>query len=147
MLKITHIELSDANAFVAEHHRHHKPVTGHRFSIGVCNGGKLVGVAIVGRPVARKIDQRSTVEVLRLCTDGTRNACSILYAACRRAARELGYSRIITYILDTESGASLRAAGWIRDPILHGGGNWNVPSRPRENSQNVGRKQLYYSDL
>ena len=78
-MTIRHIELKDANAFVAKHHRHHKPVTGHRFSIAAYDGDKLCGVAIVGRPVARNIDQQNTVEVLRLCTDGTRNACSFLY--------------------------------------------------------------------
>lgn len=99
MLQIRHIELKEANTFVAKHHRHHKPVTGHRFSIGCFNGDILIGVAIVGRPIARRIDQYNTIEVLRCCTDGTKNACSMLYSACRRAAKELGYSRIITYIL------------------------------------------------
>uniref|UniRef100_UPI0038B30442 XF1762 family protein n=1 Tax=Intestinibacillus massiliensis TaxID=1871029 RepID=UPI0038B30442 len=142
-----HIELADANAFVAEHHRHHKPVRGHRFSLACYdNSDRLCGVAIVGRPVARNIDQHNTVEVLRMCTDGTRNACSILYAACRRSARELGYERIITYILDSEPGVSLRAAGWEFERIA-GGGSWSSPSRPREDSAPTCRKQLYQSVL
>jgi len=106
MLSIRHIELRDANAFVAEHHRHHKPVAGHRFSIACYDDDKLVGVAIVGRPVARQLDQVNTVEVLRLCTDGTKNACSKLYGACRKAAKELGYTDIITYIHEDEPGVS-----------------------------------------
>ena len=112
MLSIRHIELRDANAYIAERHRHHRPVCGHRFSIACYDEGRLCGVAIVGRPVARQIDQQKTVEVLRLCTDGTKNACSCLYAACRRAARELGYDRIITYILEDEPGISLLGSGW-----------------------------------
>lgn len=146
MLHIGHIELAEANAFVAEHHRHHKPVRGHRFSLGCYDGDRLCGVAIVGRPVARKIDQRSTVEVLRLCTDGTRNACSILYAACRRASRELGYSRIITYILESEPGTSLLAAGW-RYCYTNRGGSWDSPSRRRYNKAPTAPKKLYDSIL
>lgn len=87
MLDICPVSLAEANAFVAEHHRHHKPVVGHKFSIGCTDGEKIVGVAIVGRPVARYLDDGWTLEVNRCCTDGTRNACSILYAAAWRAAR------------------------------------------------------------
>ena len=112
MLTLTPVSLAEANAFVAQHHRHHKPVTGHKFSIGCTADGRLVGVAIVGRPVSRYLDNGLTLEVNRLCTDGTKNACSMLYAAAWRAARAMGYEKIITYTLDTESGASLRAAGW-----------------------------------
>ena len=112
MLTLTPVSLAEANAFVAQHHRHHRPVTGHKFSIGCTADGRLVGVAIVGRPVSRYLDNGLTLEVNRLCTDGTRNACSMLYAAAWRAARAMGYEKIITYTLDTESGASLRAAGW-----------------------------------
>ena len=112
MLTLTPVSLAEANAFVAQHHRHHKPVTGHKFSIGCTAEGRLVGVAIVGRPVSRYLDNGLTLEVNRLCTDGTKNACSMLYAAAWRAARAMGYQKIITYTLDTENGASLRAAGW-----------------------------------
>jgi hypothetical protein len=111
-LEIIPVSLKDANAFVAEHHRHHKPVVGHKFSIGCISGKKLIGIAIVGRPVSRYLDNGFTLEVNRLCTDGTENACSKLYSAAARAAKELGYIKIITYILETENGASLRASGW-----------------------------------
>ena len=102
MLEIRHIELSEANAYVTENHRHHKAVCGHRFSLACYADGRLCGVAIVGRPRSRRIDQYTTVEVLRLCTDGTKNACSKLYGACGRAAKALGYNRMITYILENE---------------------------------------------
>lgn len=105
MLTLTPVSLAEANAFVAQHHRHHKPVTGHKFSIGCTAEGRLVGVAIVGRPVSRYLDNGLTLEVNRLCTDGTKNACSMLYAAAWRAARAMGYEKIITYTLDTESSA------------------------------------------
>jgi hypothetical protein len=112
MLNIITVSLKTANAFVEENHRHHKAVIGHKFSIGCNNGKKLIGVAIVGRPVSRYLDDGFTLEVNRLCTDGTKNACSKLYSAAARAARELGYEKIITYILETENGASLKASGW-----------------------------------
>src|SRR5689334_4427569 len=111
MLKIVHVELREANEFVKTLHRHHKEVKGHRFTIGVEDSGRLCGVAIAGRPVARRCDQKQTIEITRLCTDGTKNACSILYAAIARASRELGYSKVQTYILETEPGTSLIAAG------------------------------------
>lgn len=123
------ISLKDANAFVAEHHRHHRPVVGHKFSIGCAQDGKLVGVAIIGRPVSRYLDNGLTLEVNRLCTDGTKNACSMLYAAAWRAARAMGYEKIITYTLDTESGASLRAAGWTCAGLA-GGKRWTGSRRP-----------------
>ena len=92
MLTLTPINLKTANAFVQQYHRHHKPTRGHKFSIGVSDNGALVGVAICGRPVARRLDDGYTLEVNRLCTDGTPNACSILYAAAYRAARAMGYT-------------------------------------------------------
>lgn len=97
-LTLTPINLKTANAFVQQHHRHHKPTRGHKFSIGVSDNGALVGVAICGRPVARRLDDGYTLEVNRLCTDGTPNACSILYAAAYRAARAMGYNKVITYM-------------------------------------------------
>lgn len=129
-LSIVPMKLPDANAFVAELHRHHKPVVGHKFSLGVMAGDKVVGVAIVGRPIARRLDNGWTLEVTRVCTDGTKNACSALYGACRRAAFALGFRRLITYTLPMEGGASLRGAGW-KTLGLRGGGNWNVKTRPR----------------
>lgn len=118
------ITLAEANAFVAKHHRHHPPVVGHRWSVGIEVGGALVGVAIVGRPVARMSDDGYTAEVLRVCTDGTKNANSALYAACARAARAMGFRRIQTYVLESEPGISCVAAGWAQDGLT-AGGQWN----------------------
>ena len=129
MLTLVPISLADANAFVARHHRHHKPVTGHKFSIGCTENGELVGVAIVGRPVSRYLDNGLTLEVNRLCTTGSKNACSFLYAAAARAAKAMGYRKIITYTLDTEPGTSLRAAGWVCAGIA-GGKRWTGQRRP-----------------
>lgn len=111
-MKAVRVELAEANAFVAEHHRHHKRVVGHRFSIGAERAGKLVGCVIVGRPVARQSDQKNIAEVTRLVTDGTQNACSFLYSQAARAAKELGFHSIQTFTLPSESGVSLRASGW-----------------------------------
>ena len=142
MLSTGHIELKDANAYVMEHHRHHKAVRGHRFSLACYENGRLCGVAIVGRPRSRRIDQHMTVEVLRLCTDGTRNACSKLYGVCRRAAVALGYDRLITYILDGENGKSLLASGFSYC-YTSKGGSWNQPGRPRTDKAPVCPKHLY----
>ena len=131
MLKLIPISLADANAFVAEHHRHHKPVRGHKFSLGCEQDGTLVGVAIVGRPVSRYLDDGTTLEVNRLCTTGERNACSFLYGAAARAAKALGYQKIITYTLDTEPGVSLRAAGWSCTGIAVGK-RWTGVRCPKE---------------
>ncbi len=129
MLSLVPVSLKDANAFVAEHHRHHKPTRGHKFSIGCEMDGRLVGVAIMGRPVSRYLDNGRTLEVNRLCTTGERNACSMLYAAAARAAKAMGYRKIITYTLDSEPGASLRAAGWMcAGPA--GGERWTGQRRP-----------------
>lgn len=139
MLEIVPISFKDACAFIKAIHRHHPPPQGHKFSIGVTNGLKLVGVATVGRPVARILDNGKTAEVTRLCTDGTPNACSKLYSGCWRISRAMGYKEIITYILESESGISLKAAGWI----LMGkgaGGSWNTPSRPRTDKSPIDRK-------
>lgn len=113
-LDIVPVSLAEANEFVLEHHRHHNPVVGHKFSIGCADTetGKIVGVAIVGRPVSRYLDDGWTLEITRLATDGTRNACSMLYAASWRAARAMGYKKVITYILESENGASVKAAGF-----------------------------------
>jgi hypothetical protein len=130
-LQIVPMELRDANAFVAEHHRHHRAVVGHRFSIGVVNiAGDLVGVAIIGRPITQHNDDGFTVEVLRVATDGTPNACSALYGAAWRAAKAMGYRRALTYTLKEEPGTSLRAAGWTVIGEVRGK-SWNTPTRPR----------------
>lgn len=137
---VTPINLDEANAFVSIHHRHHAPVPGAKFCIAVSEGETVHGVAIVGRPVARLSDNGLTLEVNRCCTDGTRNACSMLYGAAWRAAKALGYQRLITYTLPEEGGASLRGAGW-QLVGLRGGGNWNVPSRPRIDTAEMLRGQ------
>ena len=137
------ITLDEANAFVRDHHRHHPPVVGHLFSLGAHREGHLAGVVIVGRPVARVRDDGLTAEVTRLCTDGTRNACSFLYGRAARAAFALGFLRIGTYTLPDEGGASLRAAGWklIGE---RGGGQWTTPSRPRRTMKSpTGQKWLW----
>jgi hypothetical protein len=108
--------------------------------------GKLRGVAITGRPVSRFLDNGLTAEVTRLCTDGMRNACSFLYAACAKIAKLMGYETIITYILATERGSSLKASNWTNNGIC-GGGNWNVPSRPRRNSVYSDKKVMYSKKL
>lgn len=129
-LVICPITLREANAYVADRHRHHGPARGCLFCVAAHDGEKVVGVAIVGRPVARMLQDDYTAEVVRLCTDGTRNACSLLYGAAWRAARALGYRRLVTYTLPEEGGASLRAAGW-RCVGQAGGGSWSRESRPR----------------
>lgn len=131
-LRVVPVSFADASGFVAMWHRHHQPPISHKFSIGVADTGDVLrGVAIVGRPVARMYDDGLTLEVTRSATDGTPNANSMLYAAAWRAAKGLGYRRLITYTQLGETGASLRAAGWRvigRRPARRG---WNVPSRPR----------------
>jgi hypothetical protein len=129
-LVIVPISLDEANAFVTEYHRHHKKVPGAKFCVAVARGETVVGVAIVGRPIARMLDDGWTLEVNRTCTDGTKNANSMLYGACRRVCFGLGYRKLITYTLPTESGVSLTAAGWkcIGEA---GGGKWGRANRPR----------------
>jgi hypothetical protein len=135
------ITLKDANAFVAHHHRHHPPARGCVFRVAVVDVKRkaVCGVAVVGRPVSRVIQAREplTCEITRLCTDGTRNACSFLYGRCRKVAFALGYRRVITYTLPSEGGVSLRAAGFEQrlnenfEPALFGGGSWDRADRPR----------------
>lgn len=132
-LQLTPITLREANAFVARHHRHHKPTRGCIVTLAVSDDSGVRGVAIVGRPVARRLQDSWTAEVNRVCTDGARNACSMLYGAAWRAVKALGYKRLVTYTLPEEGGASLRAAGW-RCIGEAGGGNWNKKSRPRVDS-------------
>jgi hypothetical protein len=146
-VKIVPLELKALNALVDSLHRHHKPVQGHRFSIGVEHEGKLVGGVSVGRPVARMTDQSKVLEVTRLVTDGTPNACSALYAAAARVGKELGYEKIQTFILDSEPGISLKASGWIMDGIS-GGGDWTRESKPdRRQDQPQQAKQRWIKKL
>ena len=111
-LEIRPCDLKTAVTFVGKKHRHNKPPNGHKFSIACYDGDRLCGVAMVGWPVARLLADGLTVEVTRNCTDGTFNACSMLYGACCRAAKALGYKRIVTYTLESEPGTSLKASGW-----------------------------------
>lgn len=134
MLELTPVTLREANAFVEQHHRHHKPTVGHKFSIGVKDGKTLVGVAICGRPVSRRLDDGKTLEVSRLCTDGTKNACSMLYGAAYRAAKAMGYQRVVTYILESEPGTSLKAAGYHCEGRA-GGLEWNGERKPKDADQ------------
>jgi len=145
-MRVVRAELSFANDWVAMLHRHHKPVTGHRFSLAAESDGSIVGVAIVGRPVARNTDQINVAEVLRLCTDGSKNACSFLYAAAAKAARCLGFRRVQTFILKSEPGTSLAAAGWTRGHTSSGGDGWQS-RRGRRTDQPTEPKVLYYKDL
>jgi hypothetical protein len=131
-LHLAPVSFADACAFVAAHHRHHAPPIGHKFSLGVANDDVLVGVAIVGRPVARHYDDGLTLEVNRTATDGTPNANSMLYSAAWRAAKALGYGRLITYTQADEHGASLHAAGWKIIAARPERRGWWTPSRPRD---------------
>lgn len=121
MLTIRPIKLRDANAYVKEYHRHNIPTTGHKWSLSCWDGDRLAGVAIAGQPVARLLDDGKTIEIRRVCTDGTRNACSILYGACARVAKDMGYERIVTYTLASEPGTSLKAAGYTSCGLCGGG--------------------------
>ena len=138
-MNVVPISLKEANAFVELHHRHHKPVPGAKFCIGVADGEDVKGVAIIGRPVARMLDDGWTLEVNRVATDGTKNACSMLYGAAWRATKALGYKKLITYTLPEEGGASLRAVGW-KCLGLTGGGSWNCKSRPRVDTHPLQQK-------
>lgn len=142
MLTLQPIDWDEAVEFVSQFHRHHKPPQGWKFGIAVNDGEKVVGVIIVGRPVARHLDNGQTLEVTRCCTDGTKNACSMLYSAAWRAAKAMGYQRLITYTLKSELGSSLKAANW---KIIgeRGGGSWNVPSRKRVDKHPTQLKLLW----
>lgn len=144
-LTISPISLRQANEYIETHHRHHGPARGHKFSVAVIDEmGGIRGVGIAGRPVSRILDQQGYLEVIRVATDGTRNACSMIYGALRRAGIALGYEpdRIITYTLESESGASLRASGWVSDGPA-GGGSWSRPGRERVDSHPIERKQRW----
>lgn len=141
-LVLAPIDFETAAAFVREHHRHHTPPVGHKFSLAALFGEELVGVVIVGRPVARHRDDGRTLEVTRLCTTGERNACSFLYGAAAKAAFALGYCRIGTYILKREPGTSLAAAGWKLIGEVRGR-SWSCHSRPRVDKHPTEPKLLF----
>lgn len=151
-LQLGPIRFGIAKAFVQRHHEHCPPPAGWRYGAGCWNGRTLVGVAMVGRPVARRIDAGSTVEVNRLCLDRAlpdplrRNAASMLYGFAAREARRRGFSRIITYTLEEEPGTSLRAAGWREDGLTKGG-SWSRDGRPRSDAGPLGRKTRWCRDL
>ena len=126
------VSLAEANEFIRRKHRHHAPVVGHKYSIGAIAEGELVGVAVCGRPVARMCDQLTVVEVTRVATNSYRNACSFLYGKSAIAAKAMGYAKIQTYTLISESGSSLRAAGFV--PAAQSlGGSWNSGQRKGRN--------------
>lgn len=129
-MTIVPLTLREAAAFVLEHHRHSNPPSAMKFAIGL-HADKLVGVAVTARPSARPLDDGFMLEVTRTCTDGTRNANSMLYGACWRAARAMGYRRGITYTEEGESGASLLACGWRLVATLPARGDWKDDTSAR----------------
>lgn len=141
-LSLVPVSWEEACDFVRRHHRHHQAPPGWKFGVGVADGGRIVGVAMVGRPVARRLDDGLTLEVTRCCTDGTRNAASMLYGAAWRASAAMGFRRLITYTLVAEPGTSLRAAGW-KELYTTPGRSWSVPSRPRVDKHPLGQKRLW----
>ena len=126
------IELKDAQNYINKFHRHHQAAHRDKFRIAAMDDGEIVGVVQVGRPVSRILDDGHTLEVLRLCTTGEKDVCSFLYSRAARIAKEMGYTKIITYILESETGTSLKASGWKLEADGVGGSDWNVPRRPRE---------------
>ena len=141
-LHLQPITYAEACTFISEHHRHHLPPQGWKFGIGVNNGERMVGVVTVGRPVSRMLDNGLTLELTRCCTDGTKNASSMLYGAAWRATKALGYQRLITYTLVEEPGTSLRAAGW-KSVYETGGGSWSRDGRMRVDTHPLGQKTLW----
>jgi hypothetical protein len=135
------IHIREANAFIAKHHRHSLPTVGGKFALGAVERGKLVGVAVAGRPVARPLDDGKTIEVLRVCTDGTPNCCSFLYARVAKIARLFGYTWVITYTLEEERGASLRVVGGRVVGRVEAR-EWSAPSRPRKSQAVYRMKKL-----
>ena len=141
------LTLRAANEYIAAFHRHHARVQGHKFSIAAINSkGEIVGVVVVGRPVARLLDDGFQCEVTRLCTDGTPNVCSYLYSRAARCAKEMGYRRIVTYILAHESGNSLKATGWV-EVAASSGGSWSRPSRNRTDKHPTAPKKRWEREL
>ncbi len=141
-MEVRPITLRTANAFILNFHRHHGGTVGCKFALGLFDGDKMVGCAVCGRPVARGLDNGLTCEVNRLCTNGTKNACSMLYGACCRVAKAMGYKTIYTYTLETESGVSLKAAGFSLDKVT-AGGSWDCPTRNRKDKHPTEKKKRW----
>jgi len=141
-LELFPINQRDAKIFVNQYHRHHKAPVGSVFQIACVKDNKVVGVVIVGRPVARRLQDGRTLEVTRLCTDGTKNVCSMLYAAAWRAGKAIGYKRMVTYILESEKGTSLLAAGWKYIGRC-GGGSWSRKKRLRFDNHPIQLKKKF----
>lgn len=146
-LRIKPLTLKRANEVVAELHRHHKPVQGHRFSLGLYDDATLVGVVICGRPVARGCDPDTTLEVTRLVTDGTYNACSKLYGAAARVGKEMGFEKVQTYILESEDGTSLKASGWVKEADVVGRQWTHTDGKPRRTDQPNDNKTRWAKQL
>ncbi len=144
MLNIVPITLATAQEFIDRFHRHHRPPHKCKFNVGCFDSveNKLVGVVVAGRPVSRVLDNGFTIEVIRLCTDGTPNACSMLYQAAARVAKEMGYKKIVTYILESESGVSLKASGWKLEGFTKSD-TWDTPARHRETTAPTEKKQRW----
>lgn len=131
--RVIPIPIKQANSFVIANHRHHGKTAGCKFALGLTNGnGELIGVAICGRPVSRFLDDGLTLEINRLCTDGTKNSCSMLYGACIKVAKAMGYKKVITYTLEPENGASLKASNFKNDGLA-GGTVWTGKRSGRDN--------------
>lgn len=143
-MELTAIPLTrdQANEFILAHHRHHGRVYGHRFIVGAVKAGELVGVMVAGRPRARRIEQYVNLEVNRLCSDGTENVCSFLYARADRTARALGFETVFTAILESENGSSLKAARWVYAYTTRGGSQ-DRPSRRRAQVAPEEPKQIW----
>lgn len=141
------ISLREARRFVSDHHRHHEMPQGGKFAIGINDGERVVGVVIVGRPVSRHFDNGYVAEVTRCCVmEGHPNGCSMLYGAAWRASKAMGYNRLVTYTLASESGGSLVASGWTQLGEA-GGGSWDCPSRPRVDTHPTEMKTLWEAPL
>lgn len=139
-MKIRPITFHEACEFISRHHRHSRPTVGCKFCIGLFDNAEMVGCAVCGRPVARRLDDGLTVEINRLCTDGTRNACSMLYGAACRVAKAMGYEKAVTFTLMSENGASLKASGFTLEAENCGGIKWTGPrdkgqDLPKENKK------------
>lgn len=147
MKKVIPLTLKQANDFVLKNHRHHKQVQGHRFSLGYEIAGEIVAVIICGRPVSRKTDFKSCLEITRMCSDGTKNACSKLYAAAARVAKEMGFKKIQTFILESENGISLKASGWNFVGTSKGGQWVHTDGKKRRTDQPICKKMKYEKTL
>ena len=147
ILTIKPLTIKQANSYVSAYHRHHGGVAGCKFAIGCYLDDALVGVAICGRPLSRFYDNGVTIEINRVCTDGTRNACSKLYGACCRISKEMGYEKIITYILKSENGASVKASGFTCDSEDAGGTAWTGVRKPKSNIYPSEKKKRYIKYL